>query len=335
MNVYDDAKLRHFPDRVQAFREGRLPAPVQVLVSLSDTCNHRCRWCTYRDADSPVSELFLRANGSPPVRQLPVGLALCLVRDLADLGVRAVQFTGGGEPMLHPNFGDVLHAALYWKLACAVVTNGTRCRDDWLPHLARCAWVRVSINAGTEATYRRVHRCGRGEWDRAWAFVRDLACAGPDVGVSMVCTPDTAAEAPALVGRAREAGAAYARVTADYRHPGGPPEPWGDLARFERPGFRVLTPPPPAMQPPTRPECWYQYIAPFVGGDGVLYRCCNTSYTARGRVGSLHESPFPVLWRTLAGETFDARGCPECAFTAKNEAIGRLVRPPRGHDLFP
>jgi cyclic pyranopterin phosphate synthase len=336
--IYDDERMALYPERLLAFREGRTPPPVQVLVSLADACNHRCGFCTYRDPQSPVSELFLN-DGRPPSRLMPDSLVLRLPWELTHAGVRAVQVTGGGEPMLHPLFGHFCRDVLGRGMALSVVTNGTRCKPEWLPTLAQATWIRVSINAGTEEAYRAAHRCGRGEWQKAWDFVAALSVLPPTLGVSMVATEATAPTAARLAGEARVNGARYARITADYH---APQPAWSivedqreRLADLIRPYFNVILRPPARMERPKESACYYQAVAPYIGGDGRLYRCCNTAYTEAGVLGDLTTTPLDEAWRRLDIPTFDGRHCPECAFTSKNSAIGRLVAGPAGHALFP
>jgi wyosine [tRNA(Phe)-imidazoG37] synthetase (radical SAM superfamily) len=337
--IYDDERMRLYPERVLALREGRTPAPVQVLISPCDTCNHRCGFCTYRDPASPVSELFLTERGSPPVRQMADDVLMDLPGQLASMGVRAVQVTGGGEPMLHPRFGDFCQALVDHGLAFAVVTNGTRCKPDGGHVLGYATWIRVSINAGTEEAYREAHRCGRGEWQKAWGFVAGMKPCDTTIGVSMVATDRTAWTATKLASTARTMGADYVRITADYRNDDGAwsvIEAQADaLADLCRPYFRVILKPPVSMTRPTQKACYYQAVAPYIGADAKLYRCCNTAYTEAGTLGDLNTEWFASAWQRLNISSFDATGCPECAFQGRNAAIGRLVAGPGGHELVP
>lgn len=336
--IYDDERMALYPERLVMLREGQTPAPVQVLVSLADTCNHKCGFCTYRDPSSPVSELFLNA-GRPPVRQMADDVLLRLPAQLADAGVRAVQITGGGEPMLHPLFGAFCDRVRACNMALGVVTNGTRCKPEWLPTLRDATWIRVSINAGTETAYRAAHRCGVGEWEKAWSFVRKVRHGNLTLGISMVATEHSASTCYLLACSARGTSADYVRITADYRNP----QPaWrivedqaDKLADLIRPYFNVILRPPPRTERPTQRTCYYQTVAPYIGADGVLYRCCNTAYTEGGVLGDLNGGSFAQAWQRLDVPSFDARGCPECNFGPKNASIGRLVVGPSGHELFP
>lgn len=338
--IYAQDKAAMFPDKILALRNGHVPTPAQVLISISDTCNHKCSWCTYRDKDSPVSELFLKDNGSPPNRFIPTDVCLSVIDDMRMMGVRAVQLTGGGEPCVHPDFGVILKKVLDCGMAAAVVTNGTNLKEEWIPLLRRCTWLRVSINAGDEETYRKIHRTGKGMWGKAWDFVYKLARQGPTLGVSMVVCQENCKEVLSLSLQARDAGADNVRIC---HQQGGPVDAWLAAERdiktatnvlTLRDKFAVIVRPPVDLSPPTHEDCGYQYFAPYLGADMNLYRCCNTAYTQGGLIGSVKFKSFISVWDQMTGDNFDARGCPQCAFKEKNRVIRALVKPPTDHELF-
>jgi wyosine [tRNA(Phe)-imidazoG37] synthetase (radical SAM superfamily) len=102
------------------------------------------------------------------------GVAVDSVTVLARHGLRSVILIGGGEPTLHPEFGEVVRTIKELGLQCAVVSHGG--------HIERIAavaplfipgdWVRLSLDAGTEATWQALHR-PRGRAPRGL----DLICA--------------------------------------------------------------------------------------------------------------------------------------------------------------
>jgi organic radical activating enzyme len=74
-------------------------------------------------------------------------------------GLRSVILIGGGEPTLHPRFGDVVKAIKLLGLQCAVVTNGSG--NDRIQRVAHWLttgdWIRLSLDAGRESTFHEMH----------------------------------------------------------------------------------------------------------------------------------------------------------------------------------
>lgn len=345
-------KAAHFPERLLALREGRQIAPAQVLLSISDLCNHHCDWCFFRDSELPTSEMFPMVKGQPnPDRRMELSKITQILDNLEYAWVKAVEFTGGGEPTIHPHFADAVYFAVKRGLAVGLVTNG--CRLDALKAapLARATWVRVSIDAGTPATYSKLRGVSPDNFEKAWESVRWLASLnGPTVGVSFIVQKENWDGQPQECARlAREAGADYIRfaplISAEGEAYYGN---WGESAEYCCSVAESLATDKFAvhnqfsrrktMYRPTEKKCGYQHFAPFIGADLNVYRCCNTAYTPQGLLGSIRDRTFGELWfapETLAKMlSLDATTCPFCIFTEKNAVINSLTVKPTGHQLF-
>lgn len=135
---------------------------------------------TMREAGEPVAPLTLELDPtyrcasrdcggscfSAPYRRLAPTAALPpqvlqdLVADFAAHGGRILRLDGGGDPLLHPEVacGRLLDQAARSGLKSTILTSGDYLDRAHLPALAesRC-YVRVSLNAGTDATRRAVH----------------------------------------------------------------------------------------------------------------------------------------------------------------------------------
>src|SRR5688500_16046929 len=163
-NLYRPDKARYHADRLRMMQAGQQPYPVHVEVVLSDLCNQDCSFCAYRLEGYSSNELFNDPRAPVPKnpnRMLPAGKVMQLLDDCRDMGVKAIQLTGGGEPTLHPEFDRIASGVLQRGMRLAVVTNGTLLHrtSDWLQSeqglskaalLARASWVRVSLDASRE-----------------------------------------------------------------------------------------------------------------------------------------------------------------------------------------
>lgn len=150
-----------FIDRVREFlrlsREGGLDAvialpPLMITVGITDLCNFKCEMC------------FRTRKGYTPGRYIfPDDTLRNLVLDMASIGVRGLRFCGEGENMLHPRFLEILMLAKVVGLRTFIITNGTMLNRGYRI-CARCLdYLRVSFNALTPESYRKVHGIGREE----------------------------------------------------------------------------------------------------------------------------------------------------------------------------
>lgn len=295
--------------------------------------------CAYRMSSGLSNELFPQGNRKNPNRMITTEKAAEIIDDCAQLGVQAIQFTGGGEPTVHPHHLALFARAQAHGIATALVTNSINL-DTTHPAVRAMQWIRVSVDAGTPETYARTRRVSARHWPAVWAKVADLAahCSGT-VSIGYVITPQNFRELPAACEMARAAGVSNVRVGAVFSADGvahyGELLPeiraviadararYGDLVveLFDRriDDLRAGS--------PTEPLCGYQHLTTYIGGDLGVYRCCNTAYTRAGQLATLHDRRFADLFGQPVA-AFDARSCRYCQFRGQNQVIAATQRKP-------
>ena len=141
----DTHKLTYHPERVAAWTAGRDVYPIYLEISPCSACNHRCVFCAFD---------YL---GHKPVYFKPAVLKR-FIRDIAACGVKSILFSGEGETLLYRHLEDAVSYARKCGIDVAVTTNAVLLEPSrarrLIPHLS---WLRISLNAGTPATYARVH----------------------------------------------------------------------------------------------------------------------------------------------------------------------------------
>lgn len=133
--------------------EGQAPAPLpeqaplSVNLDLTTACNYRCDHC--------VDLEILNTGVSYRHQQLRDSLAT-----LAERGLRSVIVIGGGEPTLYPGFVDLVGFMKDLRLQVGIVTNGSRLEPvaEVAGRLDARDWVRLSLDAGSDATFQAMHR---------------------------------------------------------------------------------------------------------------------------------------------------------------------------------
>jgi MoaA/NifB/PqqE/SkfB family radical SAM enzyme len=295
--------------------------------------------CAYRMSSGLSNELFPQGGRKNPNRMIPTAKAEEIIDDCAALGVRAIQFTGGGEPTVHPGHLALFARAQAHGMSTALVTNGINL-DASHPAVRAMKWIRVSVDAGTAETYARTRRVAARHWETVWRQVTHLAedCTGT-VSVGFVVTPDNYRELIDCADHARAAGAANVRVGAVFSAEGR--SFYGDLlptihthiaAAKARHGDFLVDLFDRRIEDldagsPTEALCGYQHLTTYIGGDLGVYRCCNTAYTRAGKVADLHDRRFADLFGKPV-EAFDATGCRFCQFRGQNEVIAATQRAP-------
>jgi cyclic pyranopterin phosphate synthase len=147
LDYLDRRILTHYHEAL-ALRQGRMCQPRFALLYPTYACNHRCLGCDYADYNRQEKPITLSR------RQLA-----SVLDQIAELGVRAVELCGGGEPLLHPHIDEAIRRARRLGLAVGLLTNGTLITPARARLLVQaCAYIRVSLEAGEESTFLRVKR---------------------------------------------------------------------------------------------------------------------------------------------------------------------------------
>ncbi|MHC5010064.1 MAG: radical SAM protein [Planctomycetota bacterium] len=122
-------------------------APLSINLDLTTACNYACDHCIDWDTlNSGISYDDERLRAS--------------LRTMAGAGLRSVILIGGGEPTVYPGFVSLVRFLKTLGLQVAVVSNGSR--NERILEVADCLdekdWVRLSLDAGTDATFQAMHR---------------------------------------------------------------------------------------------------------------------------------------------------------------------------------
>ncbi len=333
---YSHLKAFKFPDRIAAIRAGAIAGPVHVQLILSDLCNQDCGFCAFRDSARGIFERPLFGQGAHnPNRQIAFDKVIEILDDCAEMGVRAIELTGGGEPTIHPQFAQVVDAINARGIQWGIVTNGVREQD-----LSSATWIRVSLDAVSRETYSKIRRVKGQHFDAALATI-----ARWNPGVGFVVTRDNWREIFEAALLVRERGAQNFRIRAHFDDAEGAALIPYELAvargqakraveELSTPEFEVHNQLDSDVEAIAGEQdyrrCGYQYFTTWIGADLNLYRCCLYAYTPRGLIASIKDRRFREAWcETAVGDfaAFDASGCKGCRYGPINRAINSVVDP--------
>ena len=335
MSVYSDWKVAHHREQIDALRRAEQITPLHVELILTNRCNHRCTHCAYRTPGYPSSVDFHERD------ELPTTVALGIVADSMALGARAMQFTGGGEPTLHPEAPAIMRAALDAGLECALVTNGSGL-DRVYAEALRMAWVRVSIDAGGAKVHEGIHRSKDFQRiaDACQRFARDQKRRAL-FGMSFIATPENATAAAVAVEFAETTGFDNIRLSLAF---GLDSDIQGVVASTVARRLHCVRETRCKVIDLTAARhddaihavqdygyCGTKEFTTYIGADQNVYACCTLAYNLAGRIGSLKHQSFAELWRGTEKQAWFRRHEPRvncrlpCQFRRRNLFIGYLL----------
>lgn len=172
--------------------------PLHLFIELTDRCNQVCQHC-YRESSPQKSSFMDKENFAG------------LIETLGLEGTLVVEFTGG-EPLLHPDFPEMLALACEYMETVSLITNGTlldRKIIGTIKELNQHA-SKILVSLTLNSCYEEKHDnfVGlKGSYQKVLQSIRQLSAAGIPVRVSMNVTKDNLHEMKATAEVAFKNGA--------------------------------------------------------------------------------------------------------------------------------
>ena len=102
-DVYSKLKFLRFRDQLEALENGHVAPPVHVRIKPMNPCDHDCWYCAYHDENLQLGNLMEYKDRLPREKMMEIA------DDLAEMGVKAVTFSGGGEPLIYPHITEAVN----------------------------------------------------------------------------------------------------------------------------------------------------------------------------------------------------------------------------------
>ncbi|MDE6999909.1 MAG: radical SAM protein, partial [Lachnospiraceae bacterium] len=115
---YSNLKIFVHLEEVNKVKCGERIAPIYVRIKPTNRCNQNCNYCHYKNP-------YLELDQYHPADEIDREKMLEMIHDFKDIGVKAVTFSGGGEPLLYPYIEEAMEAVLDAGIDLSVITNGS------------------------------------------------------------------------------------------------------------------------------------------------------------------------------------------------------------------
>lgn len=157
----DSHKLIYHPETVSRWLKGENIYPIEIEISPSGTCNHRCIFCAVDYVGYQTS--FLDKD-----------IILRDIRQMSKRGLKSVVCSGEGEPLLNKNMPDIANGIKECGVDVAMSSNGVLFTKDKAKECMKAfTWIRFSVASMEEKSYAEI-QCGKqGDLERVKANLAD------------------------------------------------------------------------------------------------------------------------------------------------------------------
>ena len=284
------AKLLYHGDRVKEWLDKGRTSPVLFEVALTGFCDASCPWCFFKDQ-----------RDSHRIDTEKLMLAL---EDMVTLDVKAINWTGGGEPTLHPDFKHIVYHAAELGLKQGLFTNGF----NKIPFQSKFEWIRISLT------------------DRGFApIIRPKVPFGICVNHIKLYGRQTLIK---MCLQAKEMGARYFQVRpallGSYK----------DQPKLEAPeylkecadtffdvyvtNYKYTD----ATEPKGYKNCYGYLFCPSIDWKGRVGTCLYLMHDKKYVLGDLNRTPLTMIWQKVTDKVKVTESCQNCC---KNHEVNKIL----------
>jgi len=349
--LYSGMKVFHYKEKLDSLAADRrdiLP-PVHIRIKPTNVCGHNCRYCAYRVDNLQLGRDMNERDFIPKEKMLEI------IDDVIDMGVKAVTFSGGGDPFFYPHLLDVARRLAESPVKFASLTNGARLSGEVADVFARSAtWLRVSIDGWDDDSYARYRGVRHGEFSRVMKNMEEFKARGGGcyLGVSLIVDRENAPHVYDFLRRLKDTGADSVKISPCIVDNEGAKNnayhrPVFDIvkeqtaramAELTEPGFEIYDSYHELDDKFLKDYTWCPYlqILPVIGADCNVYPCQDKAYNLEeGLVGSIKERRFKDFWFDGKEKFFKvnpSRVCNHhCVANAKNKMVLEYLGVDAGH----
>ncbi len=349
-SAYSDMKIFYHTEKIEAIKRNERTAPVYVRIKPTNVCNQHCYYCVYADDQVFENRRVDRRESIPWDKMQEI------IRDIADMGVKAVTFSGGGEPLCYHSIIPTLEMVKEAGIDYSVITNGQELSGKRADLLADAKWVRISMDAADSGTYQKIRNVDTYERIvnniEAFAGNKSETCT---LGINFVVTQDNYRDIYRLCEKMSGIGVNHIKfsplMTKDTQayHAGIMEEVADQIKRaaddFSGKGFGIVDKYSGDMMLDENFQkqystCYMKYFFTVIAADQKVYFCHQKAYRPDGMIGDISRCSFKELWyseeTTKLFQKMDAKSeCNfRCVFEERNMLLNRLFALDRNHINF-
>lgn len=299
----DSHKLIYHPETVGRWLRGENIYPIEIEISPSGACNHRCIFCA------------VDYVGYQPVF-LDKDILLRDIRQMSERGLKSVICSGEGEPLLNKAMPDIANGIKACGVDVAMSSNGALFTKDKAEEcLGAFTWIRFSVASMEEKSYEKIQRGKEGDLNRVKENLADAVKIKrkkglqTTLGVQCLLLPDNIEQLSDMTKQLCEIGVDYLTIKPYSQHLHSENKfeiDYADmldlekeLKQYETEEFAVYFRA-NAMKKMHQEKCYKQcYGLPFmthIDSRGNVWPCVAHIGTEEFCYGNIYEQTFEEIW---------------------------------------
>ena len=327
-NKYSKMKIFHYMEKIKSLpaENSLIKPPIHIRIKPTNVCAHHCWYCSYR-ADN------LQLGKDMNLREyIPKEKMLELINDLDELEVKAVTFSGGGDPLYYKYIIETLEQLSKTNIKVALLTNGSPLKGRVAKLLAEYAsWIRISIDGWDDESYAEYRGIKIGEHSKVITNLKNFVRLNGNcfVGISLIVDKKNASHIYEMIKLYKEIGVSSVKVSPCIVSDVGVEnnlyhkEIYSTVKSliqkskndFEELDFEIFDAYHELDEKFKKDYSWCPYlqILPIIGADLNVYACHDKAYNlGNGVLGSIKDKSFKEFWMNDKDKFFNINPSVDC-----------------------
>ena len=329
-------KIFFHPENIVKYREGKRPFPVTIEIDLTNRCNHRCSFC-YN------SDFFKRDKSS-----LDPHVLIERLKEAYELGTKGIGFTGGGEPMMHKDFVEILKKTRQVGFDVGLITNGSLINEKNIDDLIKnLQWIRISMGGGNKNAYMKIQ--GVDHFERVVFNIKLLSKrkkelnSNLNIGIRILVTPENINSVLNITNIVKDLNINYLQLAPDqFTNDGGKfwnskntQEIFEESKKIleEKPVYLLTTAYMWVQNKIDFPsKCYAHFFKIAITAEGYAIFCQNARENRRYYMGNIYKNSLNDIWQSEKLKNLEEKVRPNncglfCKHMPLNISIEEILHP--------
>lgn len=339
--LYTKMKIFHFKDKIDSLPQtaDKIMSPIHIRIKPTNICAHNCWYCAYRADNLQLGKDMKKRDHIPQEKMMEI------VDDVVDMGVKAVTFSGGGDPFYYPYLLETVKKLSQTSVKFAALTNGAKLQGELAEIFAHYGtWLRISIDGWDDESYSFYRGVPRGEFTKIITNIENFEKLSGKCysGVCLIVDKNNASHIHELIERLKNIGVDSVKVSPCIVSNDGlennkyhqhifekvkqqVKKAIGNLAEDKFEVFDAYH----ELDEKFKKEytwCPYLQILPVIGADLNIYSCQDKAYNlGEGLVGSIKNERFRDFWFSDKNKFFKINPSVHCNHHCVANTKNRLI----------
>lgn len=351
--LYTKTKVFHFKEKIDSLIDRDLISPpVHIRIKPTNVCNHNCYYCAYRVNRLQLGRDMVKKDYIPKEKMFEI------IDDLQEMAVKAVTFSGGGEPFCYPYFLETLKKLVKANIKFATLTNGSLLNGEIAEVFAhKATWARISMDGWDDASYASYRKVSMKEFTKVMRNIEQFKKIGGTcyLGITLIVDKKNAPYVYNFIKRMKNIGVNSVKVSpCIVSNSGSENNAYHNvvfnlvkeqvsraMSDFVDEQFEIYDAYHELDKKFAKDYTWCPYlqILPVIGADLNIYPCQDKAYNLKeGLIGSIKYQRFKDFWFSDKNNFFKidpSRHCNHhCVANDKNRLILDYLNADKDHLEF-